>query len=95
VTPVPDTFVCNLGDMLEKLTGGQYRSTPHRVRRPTSDRISMPYFFDPGWDARVEPLRDGPGADPERWDRADPHLFEGTYGDYVWSKVGKVFPGLR
>ncbi len=30
----------------------------------------------------------------ERWDGADPHLFDGPYGDYVRAKVGKVFPKL-
>jgi isopenicillin N synthase-like dioxygenase len=98
VPPAPDTFVCNLGDMLERMTNGRYRSTPHRVRN-TSDRsrLSYPFFFDPGWDARVQPV---PGTAPlapgaPRWDGADPLAFEGTYGDYLLAKVSKVFPALR
>jgi hypothetical protein len=30
----------------------------------------------------------------ERWDRASVHEFRGTYGDYLLSKVSKVFPEL-
>ncbi len=30
--PIPGTLVCNIGGMLDRLTGGWYKSTPHRVR---------------------------------------------------------------
>ena len=96
--PVPGSFVCNIGDMLELLTGGLYKSTPHRVRSsPDSDRLSWPFFFDPSFDARLTPI---PGTAPprddsaRRWDGRTVHAVSGTYGDYLLSKVGKVFPEL-
>jgi isopenicillin N synthase-like dioxygenase len=83
--------------MLERMTGGVYRSTPHRVRNTSgAGRLSFPFFFDPGWDVVVPPLpRRASGAARERWDGADPVAFEGTYGEYVLSKVAKVFPDLH
>jgi len=95
--PVPRSFVCNIGDMLDRMTGGLYRSTPHRVRLNTSgrDRLSFPLFFDPDVDARIEPIRNAELDDrASRWDGASVHAFEGTYGDYLLGKVGKVFPDL-
>jgi isopenicillin N synthase-like dioxygenase len=99
--PVPGSFVCNIGDMLDRMTGGLFRSTPHRVRNPAArDRLSFPFFFDPNFFAHVRPIEGI--ADPvprddrdERWDRASVHAFEGTYGDYLLQKIGKVFPELR
>jgi isopenicillin N synthase-like dioxygenase len=99
VHPVPGSFVCNLGDMLERLTGGLYVSTLHRVRNGGDrDRLSFPFFLDPSWDAAVTPLPivERPEVDDSghRWDHVSVHDFDGTYGDYILSKVGKVFPHL-
>eukprot|EP01032_Pedospumella_encystans_P004658 gene4658-5533_t len=42
--------------MLDRMTGGLYKSTPHRVVRNASgrDRLSFPLFFDPNFFARVQ-----------------------------------------
>jgi polar amino acid transport system ATP-binding protein len=98
--PIPGSFVCNIGDMLDRMTGGLYRSTPHRVARNTSgrDRLSLPFFFDPGFEVRVRPIEGLPPPEDDsasRWDGANVHAFEGTYGDYLLAKVSKVFPELR
>jgi isopenicillin N synthase-like dioxygenase len=99
VPALPGVLVCNIGDMLDRMTGGRYRSTPHRVRNASGqDRLSFPFFFDPGWEARVRPVPLA-GAAPSddagsRWDGTSVHRWEGTYGDYLLGKVGKVFPDL-
>jgi polar amino acid transport system ATP-binding protein len=98
--PIPNTFVCNIGDMLDRMTGGRYRSVPHRVAVNTTgrDRLSIPLFFDPDFDTPIQPVPGaGPGQDDStrRWDAANLQSFQGTYGQYVTAKIGKVFPQLR
>ncbi len=99
VPPRTDALVCNIGDMLDRLTGGRFVSTPHRVRNVSGrDRLSFPLFFDPDFAAEMRPLpgfEAVPRADGPRWDGADLQAFEGTYGDYLLGKVGKVFPVLK
>jgi isopenicillin N synthase-like dioxygenase len=99
VAPTPGVIICNLGDMLERLTGGQYRSTPHRVRNVSGEsRLSFPYFFDPSWSATVPtlPLRDvaANGQPNDRWDGENVRAWTGMYGDYLTAKVARVFPEL-
>ncbi|MBD2302697.1 isopenicillin N synthase family oxygenase [Nostoc sp. FACHB-190] len=97
--PVPNSFVCNIGDMLDRMTGGLYKSTPHRVQNFSGrDRLSFPFFFDPNFDVEVKPIELNHVVQEdsqERWDKASVHNFQGTYGDYVLSKVAKVFPELQ
>jgi isopenicillin N synthase-like dioxygenase len=96
--PVPGTLVCNIGDMLDRLTGGWYKSTPHRVRNLSGHgRLSFPFFLDPGFAAEVPPLPERAAADDggnRRWDGQDLRAFTGSYGDYLLGKVSKVFPQL-
>ncbi|MFI1105745.1 isopenicillin N synthase family dioxygenase [Streptomyces melanogenes] len=78
---VPGGFVINIGDMMQFWTGGRWASTVHRVVNPPQgggcSRLSIPYFFMPNHDARVEPLtglrgtepneQGGPFMTPGRW----------------------------
>jgi len=102
--PIDGTLVCNIGDMLDRLTGGWFKSTPHRVRNTSGhERLSFPLFFDPDFAAQIQPLPQHTAIDAQsieddrraRWDRASVHEFSGTYGDYLLGKVAKVFPELR
>ncbi len=95
----PELIVCNLGDMLDRMTEGRYRSTAHRVRNLADhDRLSFPFFYDPSWDAQVRPLpltRDAvPDDRSTRWDGTSLRELSGTYGEYLLGKVAKVFPEL-
>lgn len=108
--PVENSFVCNLGDMLQAVTNGLYLSDPHRVRNiyTGKDRLSYPFFLDPSWDAEIKPLplthlgvkdlslEEFIEADASRrWDKASPQSFRGKYGDYLLTKVSRVFPDLK
>ncbi len=43
----PGTLVCNIGDMLARLTGGVLPSTTHRVANPSPDRAGVARYSTP------------------------------------------------
>jgi isopenicillin N synthase-like dioxygenase len=94
VDPVPNGFICNLGDMLARWSNNIYVSTPHRVVQPLksyregprNDRISIPFFFDPNYDSIISPI------DSLVQKSDSPVLFEPImYGDHYLAKTSKNF----
>lgn len=62
--PIPGAFVINLGDQMARWTNERFQATPHRViNRSGRERYSIPFFFDPDYDAVIEclPGCQGPG----------------------------------
>jgi len=73
--------------------------TPGAQSRGRVDRLSFPLFLDPAWDAEVLL---SPGSRPRtrataRIAGTAPACTSGQEptGDYLLTKVGRVFPGLR
>lgn len=54
--PIPGTFIVNIGDIFEAWSGGQFKSTQHRVVNTGKVRYSFPLFFGLDYHTRVEPL---------------------------------------
>jgi isopenicillin N synthase-like dioxygenase len=61
VKNIEGTIVVNVGDMMQRLTNHVLPSTPHRVVNPSGaragqSRYSIPFFFHPNPDFRIETL---------------------------------------
>ena len=73
----PDSFVVNLGDMLEEWTDGRWVSTLHRVATPPPNtagtrRQSLVFFHNPREDAYIDALAT-------------------TAGEYILAKAAQAF----
>lgn len=88
VKPVEDSFVINVGDPIQILSNGKYKSVEHRiVLNKEKPRISMACFFNPLPEARIAPLAKLLGED-------NPPLYkECIYGDYSNNALSKGLDG--
>jgi isopenicillin N synthase-like dioxygenase len=86
VPPVPDTFVVNIGDMLELWTNGQFVATSHRVRKVVEERYSFPLFFNVDYHTEVKPLPQFTSGDGRMRPalRAGEHLFAQTAQSFTY-----------
>ena len=77
----PGYFIVNLGDMLQKITDGLYKSNKHRVLlKEAKDRYSIAYFVEPNVNAKLLPLLNVDGSEQG----------EVTYGDYLAKSVAET-----
>ena len=93
--PVPGAFVVNIGDMIERWTNGIWKSTMHRVIHRGDGgvhgpggggRVSVPFFFEPNFDAMVKPLQKCTR------ESGKPSMHGGsTYGEHLLTKVFSNF----
>jgi len=51
----PNAYVVNSGLALEYLTNGKMKATNHRVLFNQEERISIPFFFEPSYDFKLDP----------------------------------------
>ena len=91
VPPVRHAIVVNIGDQLEVITNGRYKSVMHRVlTRPDGNRMSIASFYNPGADAVIFPapaLVAAADDDEERAEAAYPRfVFEDYMNLYVRHK---------
>lgn len=84
--PVPGTLVLNLGDMLQRMSNGVFKSTVHRASNRTGKgRYSMPFFFGLDYDAKVEVL-------PSCVTDQRPAMYEPiTAGAYVEQRLSETY----
>ncbi|XVF40231.1 hypothetical protein PTKIN_Ptkin01aG0095200 [Pterospermum kingtungense] len=56
IKPLPDAFVVNVGDIMEIVTNGIYRSIEHRARvNSEKERLSIATFYSPKLDGEMGP----------------------------------------
>lgn len=89
VTIIEGAIICNVGDMLQRLTNGVLPSTTHRVVNPpapfsSKSRYSIPFFLHFNPDVMIEPLASCVTADnPLRFTPISAH-------DYLMERLREI-----
>uniref|UniRef100_A0ACD5UUD4 Uncharacterized protein n=1 Tax=Avena sativa TaxID=4498 RepID=A0ACD5UUD4_AVESA len=88
VEPIEGSIVVNIGDVVQVLSNGKFRSAMHRVvRKPAAHRYSLVFFFHLHDDKWVEPLPQFAG------DVGEPPRYTGfKYGEYLQLRRKRTHP---
>ena len=83
--PIEDTIIVNVADLLSRWTGGEYKSTPHRVvNKSGKERLSIVLAFDPDPETIIDP-KEILGETIKDIEKPI------TCGDYLIWRFGKAF----
>lgn len=96
--PMDGAFVVNIGELLEHATGGYLQATRHRVLSPPagSDRVSIPFFFNPALDAQIPLLELPPelAADARGVSQDPANPIHSTYGENALKSRLRAHPDV-
>ncbi|XP_058070830.1 1-aminocyclopropane-1-carboxylate oxidase-like [Magnolia sinica] len=89
VPPMRHSIVINIGDQLEVITNGKYKSVMHRVVAQTSgNRMSIASFYNPGSDAVIFPAPALVEKEAEEHNEVYPKF---VFEDYMKLYAGQKF----
>nr|AQR58516.1 flavonol synthase [Allium cepa] len=82
---IPNALICHIGDQLEILSNGKYKSVLHRTTvNKEKSRMSWPVFCSPPGDTMIGPL-------PQLVNDENPPKFKTKkYKDYAYCKINKL-----
>jgi isopenicillin N synthase-like dioxygenase len=92
ITALPEQLVVNVGDMLERLTNEELKSTIHRVINPpphlmNTPRYSIPFFMHPRSEMSLDALPGCVSAEhPRKWEAI-------TAGEFLEQRLAEI--GLK
>ncbi|XP_038903719.1 probable 2-oxoglutarate-dependent dioxygenase ANS [Benincasa hispida] len=59
IDPIPNALIVNVGDQIQVLSNGIYKSVKHRVIvNSNKDRVSLAFFYNPKSDLIIEPAKE-------------------------------------
>ncbi|XP_010941859.1 protein LATERAL BRANCHING OXIDOREDUCTASE 1 [Elaeis guineensis] len=81
VKPIPNSYIINIGDIIQVWSNDKYESAEHRVSvNSEKERFSIPFFFNPAHYVEVQPLEE----------LIDEKKSPAKYNAYNWGKFLKT-----